>query len=122
VKFAVVTLCVASQRVFIVVVYFVMTQSGNFWIHPRVLSNRLRSKVFGLSLGHILKAATVTGKEGRPTAVKLGRWLELSPQISIFPIEKFQMVMLKFNKHAFTPCKCINSYSGTTLYMQLGNE
>jgi hypothetical protein len=28
-------LCVASQRVFIVVVYFVMTQSGNFWIHLR---------------------------------------------------------------------------------------
>jgi hypothetical protein len=28
---------VASQRLFIVVsVYFVMTQSGNFWIHPRV--------------------------------------------------------------------------------------
>jgi len=30
-------LYVASQRVFIVVVivYFVMTQSGNFWIYPR---------------------------------------------------------------------------------------
>jgi hypothetical protein len=26
--------CIAPQRVFIVVVYFVMTQSGNFWIHP----------------------------------------------------------------------------------------
>jgi hypothetical protein len=24
---------VASQRVFIIVVYFVMTHSGNFWIH-----------------------------------------------------------------------------------------
>jgi hypothetical protein len=36
VSFAPVTLCVASQRVFIVViVYFVMTQSGNVWIHPR---------------------------------------------------------------------------------------
>jgi hypothetical protein len=33
VSFATVTLSVASQRVFIVVVYFVMTQSGNFWIH-----------------------------------------------------------------------------------------
>jgi len=32
---------VASQRVFIVViVYFVMTQSGNFWIHPRTSSWR----------------------------------------------------------------------------------
>jgi hypothetical protein len=37
VSFAAITLCVASQRVFVlVVVYFVMTQSGNFWIHPRI--------------------------------------------------------------------------------------
>jgi hypothetical protein len=37
-SFAAITLCVASQRVFIVVViYFVMTQSGNFWIHPRMI-------------------------------------------------------------------------------------
>jgi hypothetical protein len=36
VSFAAIILGVASQRVFIVVsVYFVMTQSGNFWIHPR---------------------------------------------------------------------------------------
>jgi hypothetical protein len=37
VSFATITLCVASQRVFIVivVVYFIMTQSGNFWIYPR---------------------------------------------------------------------------------------
>jgi len=35
VSFAAITLCVASRPVFIVaVVYFVMTQSGNFWIHP----------------------------------------------------------------------------------------
>jgi hypothetical protein len=34
VSFAAITLCVASQRVFfIVVVYLVMTQSGNFWIY-----------------------------------------------------------------------------------------
>jgi hypothetical protein len=32
VSIAAITLCVASQRVFIVV-YFVMTQFGNFWIH-----------------------------------------------------------------------------------------
>jgi len=32
-----ITLCVVSQRVFIVVVvYFVMTQSGNFWIYARL--------------------------------------------------------------------------------------
>jgi hypothetical protein len=37
VSFIAITLCVASQRVFIVVsVYFVMTQSGNFWIHSRI--------------------------------------------------------------------------------------
>jgi hypothetical protein len=46
VSFVAITLCVASQRVFVVVVvvvvvvvavavYFVMTQSGNFRIHPR---------------------------------------------------------------------------------------
>jgi hypothetical protein len=35
VSFASITLCVASQRVF-VVVYFIMTQSGNFWIHHRM--------------------------------------------------------------------------------------
>jgi hypothetical protein len=35
-SFAAITLCVASQRVF-TVVYFVMTQSGNFWIHPRIV-------------------------------------------------------------------------------------
>jgi hypothetical protein len=36
VSFAAITLCVASQRVFIVVVYLIMTQSGNFWIHPHM--------------------------------------------------------------------------------------
>jgi hypothetical protein len=30
VSFAAITLCAASQRVFVVVVYFVMTQPGNF--------------------------------------------------------------------------------------------
>jgi hypothetical protein len=35
VSFVAITLRVASQRVFIVV-YLVMTQSGNFWIHPHI--------------------------------------------------------------------------------------
>jgi hypothetical protein len=36
VSFTTITLHVAPQRVFVVVVdYFVMTQSGNFWIYPR---------------------------------------------------------------------------------------
>jgi hypothetical protein len=34
-RFAVIKLCVVSQRVFIVVsVDFLMSQYGNFWIHP----------------------------------------------------------------------------------------
>jgi hypothetical protein len=35
VSFAAITLCVASQRVFIVIVYFVI-DSGNFWTYPRI--------------------------------------------------------------------------------------
>jgi hypothetical protein len=46
VSFAAITLSLASQRVFVVVVvvvvYFVMTQSGNFWIHPRRFVHLLR--------------------------------------------------------------------------------
>jgi hypothetical protein len=41
IRFAAITLCVAFRRVFIVVVvvvYLVMTQSGNFWIYPRIVS------------------------------------------------------------------------------------
>jgi hypothetical protein len=34
--FAAITLCIASQWVFIVV-YFIMTQSGNFWIYSRIM-------------------------------------------------------------------------------------
>jgi hypothetical protein len=48
--FATITFCVASQRVF-VVVYFVMTLSGNFWIHPRIiLLNIINVIIFGLEL------------------------------------------------------------------------
>jgi len=42
VSFAAITLCVASQRVSIViVVYFVTTQSGYFWIQPRIVPHVL---------------------------------------------------------------------------------
>jgi hypothetical protein len=34
VSFAAITLCVASQRVFITVFISLLTQSGNFWIYP----------------------------------------------------------------------------------------
>jgi hypothetical protein len=44
-SFAAIALRVASQRVFVVVVvvvvYFVMTQSVNFWIHPRISGSDL---------------------------------------------------------------------------------
>jgi hypothetical protein len=46
VSFVAITLCVASQRVFIVVVYFFMTQSGNFWIYPHIGSCLLEAKAF----------------------------------------------------------------------------
>jgi hypothetical protein len=36
VSFAAITLCVAPQRVFVVVVISLSTQSGNFCIHPRI--------------------------------------------------------------------------------------
>jgi hypothetical protein len=37
VNFDSITLCVVSQRVFIIiVVHIFMTRSGNFWIHPRM--------------------------------------------------------------------------------------
>jgi len=37
VSFVAITLCVASQVFIVVRVYFVMTQSRNFWIHPDIL-------------------------------------------------------------------------------------
>jgi hypothetical protein len=40
VSFAIITLCVASQRVFTVAVYFGMTQSGNFWIHLHIMRDK----------------------------------------------------------------------------------
>jgi hypothetical protein len=39
VSFAAIILCVASQQLFIIVVDFLMTQSGNFWLHPRIGNN-----------------------------------------------------------------------------------
>jgi hypothetical protein len=40
VSFAAITLCVASRRVVIVnVVISLSTESGNVWIHPRMLNN-----------------------------------------------------------------------------------
>jgi hypothetical protein len=63
VRFAAITLCVASQRVFVVVVvvvvvYFVMTQSGNFWIYSRSVINVASKFVFPNVLGHFLRQVT----------------------------------------------------------------
>jgi hypothetical protein len=44
-EFFAITLCVTSQRVFIVVsIYFFMTQSRNFWIHPHIYLQKRRFK------------------------------------------------------------------------------
>jgi hypothetical protein len=62
VSFAAIPLCIASQWVIPnVSVYFIMTQSGNFWIHPRKYSTQQMisaiktlsciREVCGLSLG-----------------------------------------------------------------------
>jgi hypothetical protein len=43
-RFAAITLCVSSKRVFTVVsVYFIMTQSGNFWIHLHMFMAEART-------------------------------------------------------------------------------
>jgi hypothetical protein len=49
VRSATITLCVASQRVFIVLC-FVMTQSGNFWIHPRIVCDFITGWRWAVSL------------------------------------------------------------------------
>jgi hypothetical protein len=60
VSFAAITLCVASQRVFIVVrVYFVTTQSGNFWIHNYTCCRYEMWREYSsgpcVSVGHVLQ-------------------------------------------------------------------
>jgi hypothetical protein len=47
-NFAAITLCVASQRVFIVVSVYISlsTQSGNFWIHTHTCTNTRYMVVF----------------------------------------------------------------------------
>jgi hypothetical protein len=65
VSFAAITLCVASQRVFFVVIYFVMTQSGNFWIHTRIKYIITSTKLFKIRSCHMqeIVAAIVSGKK-----------------------------------------------------------
>jgi len=82
VSFTVVTLCVASQRVFIgVSLYFVMTQSENFWIHSRIAIT-LRTGRPGLEsrqgLG-ILLFTTVSRPVLEPTQPPV-RWIQRGKQ------------------------------------------
>jgi hypothetical protein len=68
VSFAAITLCVASQRVFIVVrLYIVVTQSGNFWIHPRSCKDYLLCHKYCLCVWFkLISAVEVTSS--RPTS------------------------------------------------------
>jgi len=52
VSFTAITLCVASQGVFIDV-YFVITLSGNFWMHPRISLHM--AEIMLKHIGEILK-------------------------------------------------------------------
>jgi hypothetical protein len=45
-----ITFCAASQRVPIIVVYFVMTQSGNVWIYPRIFTPSFFQRHFSVVL------------------------------------------------------------------------
>jgi hypothetical protein len=70
VSFAAITLCVASQRVFVfVIVYFVMTQSGNFWIHHRILRNTLYGS-YSSSILASLPSLTLFYKQKRQRALQ----------------------------------------------------
>jgi hypothetical protein len=53
VSFSAITLGVAFQRVVIVVICFVMTQSGNFWIYPRINSIFSEVAISLLTLGSL---------------------------------------------------------------------
>jgi hypothetical protein len=83
VSFATITLCVVSQRVFIVVsVYFIMTQSGNFWINPCISSILLHLPFFLLSLyflHHTIKRTE--GVEPSSTHFRCLYEMEMSGQI-----------------------------------------
>jgi hypothetical protein len=60
-----ITLCVASQRVFVVVVSL-STQSGNFWIRPSILHVQ-HFHTFILQNNHAVDRTAETRKSGRRT-------------------------------------------------------
>jgi hypothetical protein len=75
-SFAAITLCAASQRVFIVVsVYFVRTQSGNFWLHPRIPSPFLLHSKYG-DLWPVQEGgeAKISGVRERWGIISVAKW------------------------------------------------
>jgi len=71
VSFATITLCVASQRVFIVtVVYFVTTRYGNFWIHPRMARMGQKRNVYR----NLVRKATGKPPLARPKTREQNNW------------------------------------------------
>jgi hypothetical protein len=85
VSFAAVTLRVASQRVFIIVIVYFMTQSGNFWTNLHTKS-RLRGDVqFGRETTVELKARLkVTASSYRPGAHRMQKICNNSPSLQVF--------------------------------------
>jgi hypothetical protein len=67
VSFAAITFCVASQRMFIVV-YFVMTQFGNLWIHSCILKpsyyRHIGLQVQSMCTLYLVYIISMTGPQG----------------------------------------------------------
>jgi hypothetical protein len=79
VSFAAIKICVACQRVFIVVgVYFVMTQSGNFWI-PSYVSNIDNRNSFFVSLWCSVSVFLCRVEHLQPCACGIGKKHMCSP-------------------------------------------
>jgi hypothetical protein len=110
VSFAAITLCVVSQRVFIVVVYFVMTQSGNFWIHPprSVTVRKLLKTVTQLSL-------CLTKHHARKTYGEVEEWLHVFLTAALDGVESLllQDLSVEEGSTAVMVCTCIQVVYGS---------
>jgi hypothetical protein len=82
VSFAAVTFRVASQRVFVFVAYFVMTQSGNFWVHPRTQRHSRAKYLVGVFL------------EGTRFGTHLLNWGFIGlPHSTLYPLRSWSVVV-----------------------------
>jgi hypothetical protein len=118
VSFAAVTLCVASQRVFIVaVVYFVMTQSGNFWIHPHTCMSKIITHVNENSFVGVpccrvwsvftLSHETISCTRSAPVYIPLERMQNLKGRVHSEDLGVDGKIMLEWllrNGRAWTGC------------------